>query len=222
MKVEILLDPYFRGKISTWLYLVQKIWHGCCLIFRHSLNCEILDSGQTLRPAFETGLWPVKQFIHSWNLPSCKYMETCSHVSFIQNLSLLIKMNSTDISPFFIRKEVLSNCIQQQLFAINQCQAMYCLCSEWKENHDMVCTSVANNFPGNFLRLDVQGISAIRSIIQLNVSSVAYWSFNSLSLAVAYMRHWTGSSLVQQMACSMYTTKYYLNQSWIIVNWPLL
>ena len=38
---------------------------------------------EILRPVFWTGLQPMTQFAHSWNLPCCQCTETCSHVSSI-------------------------------------------------------------------------------------------------------------------------------------------
>ena len=43
------------------------------------------------------------------------------------------------------------------------------------------------------------------------------WLLNSLRPNDAYMRRWTGSSLVQIMACRL--PSHHLNQCWNIVNW---
>ena len=48
---------------------------------------------------FNTGIRLVRQFAHNWYLPCCQYMETCSHVSFIQNnidTNILIKNKWTN------------------------------------------------------------------------------------------------------------------------------
>ena len=52
----------------------------------------------------------------------------------------------------------------------------------------------------------------------LNLAGPTYLCFNSSQSNAAYMRHWTGSSLVQWLvACS--APRHYLNQCWSIVNW---
>ena len=46
-------------------------------------------------------------------------------------------------------------------------------------------------------------------------------SVNSSPPSAAYMRQWTGSALVQIMACRLFSAKPYLSQCWLIVNWTL-
>ena len=45
------------------------------------------------------------------------------------------------------------------------------------------------------------------------------WPFNSLRPSDAYMRRWTGSWLVQIIACRLFGAKPLSEPSWNIVNW---
>ena len=45
------------------------------------------------------------------------------------------------------------------------------------------------------------------------------YQVNPSPSSAAYMRHWTGSSLVQVMACLLFGAKPLPNQCWLIVNW---
>ena len=45
------------------------------------------------------------------------------------------------------------------------------------------------------------------------------WYLNSSPPSAAFMRQWTGSSLVKVMACRYLAPSHNLNQWWIIVNW---
>ena len=61
-------------------------------------------------------------------------------------------------------------------------------------------------------------------ILPINLPQNPMWQLtsvpvNSLGQSDAYMRRWTGSSLVQIMACPCSPPSHYLNQCWNIVNW---
>ena len=48
-----------------------------------------------------------------------------------------------------------------------------------------------------------------------------YCELNSSPLSATYMRQWTGSALVQVMACRCSAPNHYLNQCWLFVDWTL-
>ena len=44
---------------------------------------------------------------------------------------------------------------------------------------------------------------------------------NSLRPGDAYVRHWTGSSLVHVMACRLFAPIHYVNQWWLFFDWTI-
>ena len=82
--------------------------------------------------------------------------------------------------------------------------AAYPVCEQWRYR----CLALSHQNPGPVWK-----------------TTVTLWSrlvkcaLNSLRPRDAYMRHWTGSSLVQIMACRLWAPSHYLNQCWNIANW---
>ena len=69
-------------------------------------------------------------------------------------------------------------------------------------------------------------ILLLRNDLWLSVWLFIHAGFNSSPPSASYMLQWTGSALVQIMACHLFSIEpfswsHYLNQCWLIVNWTL-
>ena len=58
-------------------------------------------------------------------------------------------------------------------------------------------------------------------LLEISLDFVLNGPVNSSTCSAAYVRQWTGSLLLQIMACHLFGASHYLNQCWVIVNWTL-